>query len=177
MTKYYIKVRGINIIRCALTENTVLLFIPIGIFLAYAYLFLHDSVGELLFGGFYPIFDVISAILLSFFITAMVSINYYIIKANGDSNKGNTFGAVIMSAIAAPFCCNVLIPLLIAFVFGSTALSPVYLSSQTAIVEADPFIIMASIGIICLFYLRSLDVFYKCKLNPNRLKHIKRGLF
>ncbi len=141
------------------------IFIPIIIFSAYSYLFLHDTVGIAYFSYFYPLFDIIAALGLTILVTFIISINYYIINSNKNANRKNTTLAIIFSLLSTPFCCNVLIPLLIAYFVGSVALSPVYLSTQNILIESDPVIIIVSIAIIYFLYKRSIKALLKCKIN------------
>ncbi|MEM0142771.1 MAG: hypothetical protein QXL94_02260 [Candidatus Parvarchaeum sp.] len=147
-----------------LSKNRYFAAVPAVIFFAYIYLFLHDKVGAYSFSFLYPLFDFICAILLSFMISFIIAINYYIIKNGKNANKKNTFWAIFFSLLSTPFCCNVLIPLFIAFIFGSAALSPLYDTAQTILVEADPLIIVISIIIIYIFYRRSIIAFTNCKI-------------
>jgi hypothetical protein len=157
-------ISGNKIFNSLLKKNKLFLVIPFVILFAYAYLFLHDQVGIATFSVFYPLFDIIFAVLLSVMITFIITINYYIIKAKKDANKKNTAWAIFFSLLSTPFCCNVLIPLFIAFIFGSAALSPVYDTAQTVLVDYDPLIIIFSIVVIYIFYRRSLNAFMNCKI-------------
>ena len=150
-----------------LKQNKFFVVFPILIFSAYVYLFIHDKVGIFTFSFLYPLFDVICAILLSVIISFIIAINYYLIKARKDANKGNTAWAIFFSLLSTPFCCNVLIPLFIAFISGSAALSPIYNTTQVLLVEYDPIIILLSIFIIYIFYKRSIHTFTNCKIKLN----------
>jgi len=157
-------IRGIRVFTTLLKQNKLFTAIPVIIFSAYVYLFIHDKVGISTFSFLYLLFDVISAFLLSFVISFIIAINYYIIKARKSANKRNTAWAIFFSLLSTPFCCNVLIPLFIAFIFGSAALSPIYDTSQALIVDYDPLIIVISIVIIYIFYQRSLRAFNGCRI-------------
>ena len=155
---------GWNIFTGILRQNRLFAIVPVAIFSAYAYLFIHDNVGIAAFFSLYPLFDVMCAFLLSIIISFIIAINYYIIKARKDANRKNTALAIFFSLLSTPFCCNVLIPLLIAFIFGSAALSPVYDTSQVLLVDYDPLIIVISLLIIFFLYRRSLRVFNRCRI-------------
>ncbi len=167
-------INGWKVFANLLKQNKFFVIVPIVIFSAYVYLFIHDKVGALTFSFFYPLFDVICAIFLGFTISFIIAINYYIIKARKNANKRNTAWAIFFSLLSTPFCCNVLIPLFIAFIFGSAALSPVYDTTQILLVEYDPLIIIVSILVIYVFYKRSVNAFTSCriKLNINKNREI-----
>ncbi|MCL4397262.1 hypothetical protein M1494_02870 [Candidatus Parvarchaeota archaeon] len=158
------RIQGWEIFANLLKQNKSFVTVPLVIFSAYVYLFMHDQVGISAFSFLYPVFDIICAFLLSFTISLIIAINYYIIKARKNANKRNTGWAIFFSLLSTPFCCNVLIPLFIAFIFGSAALSPVYDTAQRLLVEYDPLIIVISIVIIYIFYERSLNAFIGCKI-------------
>ncbi|MCL4362178.1 MAG: hypothetical protein OH338_03845 [Candidatus Parvarchaeota archaeon] len=158
------KINGWEVFVSLLKQNKFFTAIPVVIFSAYVYLFMHDKVGISAFFSFYPLFDIVSAFFLSFMISFIIAINYYIIKARKNANKRNTAWAIFFSLLSTPFCCNVLIPLFIAFIFGSAALSPVYDTAQILLVDYDPLIIAVSIVIIYIFYQRSLNAFLGCKI-------------
>lgn len=160
-------INGWKVFLNLLKQNKFFAVIPIVIFSAYVYLFIHDKVGTSTFFSFYPLFDIASAFLLSFIISFIIAINYYIIKARKNENKRNTALAIFFSLLSTPFCCNVLIPLFIAFIFGSVALSPIYDTTQILLVDYDPLIIAISIVIIYVFYQRSLNAFINCKIKLN----------
>jgi hypothetical protein len=166
---------GLKVFSNLLKEKKFFVIIPVIIFSTYLYLFLHDKVGVFEFSFFYPLFDVVCAIALSFTISIIIAINYYIIKARKDANKRNTVWAIFFSLLSTPFCCNVLIPLLIAFAFGSAALSPIYYTAQTILVDSDPIIIIFSIIIIYIFYKRSLNAFKNCKINLSHYRVTKHN--
>ncbi|MCL4398287.1 MAG: hypothetical protein M1322_01840 [Candidatus Parvarchaeota archaeon] len=157
-------IKGWKVFANLLKQNKFFAIVPIVIFSTYVYLFIHDKVGALTFSFFYPLFDVVCAILLSFTISFIIALNYYIIKAKKDANKRNTAWAIFFSLLSTPFCCNVLIPLFIAFIFGSAALSPVYNTAQILLVEYDPLIIVISISVIYIFYKRSIRAFTNCRI-------------
>ena len=156
--------RGLKVFVSLLKQNKFFAAVPVVIFFAYVYLFIHDKVEISAFFSFYPLFDIASAFLLSFTISFIIAINYYIIKARKDANKRNTAWAIFFSLLSTPFCCNVLIPLFIAFIFGSAALSPIYDTAQRLLVDYDPLIIAVSIAIIYFFYQRSVNAFIDCRI-------------
>jgi hypothetical protein len=158
------KIKGLELFENLVRRRKLFTLVPVLIFTAYVYLFLNDSVGMPIFSYFYPIFDVLSAFILSFLISIIITVNYYIIEAKKHANEKNTAVAIFFSLITTPFCCNVLIPLFVAFIFGSTALSPIYLSTQTILVDSDAAIIIASMIIIYIFYRKSLDTFRNCRI-------------
>ena len=164
-------IKGRKVFANLLKQNKLFIIVPTAIFSAYVYLFIHDKVGILTFSFFYPLFDVICAILLSFTISFIIAINYHIIKARKDANKRNTAWAIFFSLLSTPFCCNVLIPLFIAFIFGSAAISPVYNTTQILLVEYDPLIIVISIFVIYIFYKRSVNAFTSCRIRLNMNKN------
>lgn len=157
-------ISGEKVFVSLLKQNKLFSAVPAVILLAYAYLFIHDKVGISFFSFLYPMFDVVCAFLLSFTISFIIALNYYIIKERKNANKKNTAWAIFFSLLSTPFCCNVLIPLFIAFIFGSAALSPVYDTTQAILVEYDPLIIVISIVIIYVFYRRSLHAFTSCRI-------------
>ncbi|MGC8533523.1 MAG: hypothetical protein ACP5MV_02770 [Candidatus Parvarchaeum sp.] len=95
--------KGVKIFDSLLKQNKFFAIIPVIIFSAYAYLFIHDKVGIALFYSFYPLFDVICAFLLSYTISFIIAINYYIIKARKNGNKKNTTWAIFFSLLLLLF--------------------------------------------------------------------------
>ncbi|MGC8533785.1 MAG: hypothetical protein ACP5MV_04140 [Candidatus Parvarchaeum sp.] len=98
--------KGMKVFDSLLKQNKFFAIIPIIIFSAYAYLFIHDNVGIAVFSSFYPLFDIICSFLLSYTISFIIAINYYIIKARKNGNKRNTALAIFFSLLSTPFCCN-----------------------------------------------------------------------
>ena len=91
------------------------------VFILYFYLLESSATGIIDFGPYYIYFDIVSAFLISFLISLVITMNIYSYKLKARTNKKLTIGSIIGAILPSSLCCTSIIPSLMAVLGFSTS--------------------------------------------------------
>ncbi|MGC8533534.1 MAG: hypothetical protein ACP5MV_02830 [Candidatus Parvarchaeum sp.] len=91
------------------------------VFILYFYLLESSATGIIDFGSFYIYFDLISAFVISFLISLVITMNVYSYKLKAKTSKKLTLSSVVGAILPSSLCCTSIIPSLLAVLGFSTS--------------------------------------------------------
>ena len=91
------------------------------VFVLYFYLLENSATGIIDFGFYYIYFDLISAVVISFLISLVITMNVYSYKLKAKTSKKLTLSSVIGAVLPSSLCCTSVIPSLLAVLGFSTS--------------------------------------------------------
>ena len=90
------------------------------VFILYFYLLESSATGIIDFGSYYIYFDLISAVVISFLIGLVITLNVYSYKLKAKTSKKLTLSSVLGAILPSTLCCTSVIPSLMAVLGFST---------------------------------------------------------
>ncbi len=91
------------------------------VFILYFYLLESSATGIIDFGSFYIYFDLISAFVISFLISLVITMNVYSYKLKAKTSKKLTLSSIVGAILPSSLCCTSIIPSLLAVLGFSTS--------------------------------------------------------
>ncbi|MCL4396745.1 hypothetical protein M1494_00125 [Candidatus Parvarchaeota archaeon] len=91
------------------------------VFILYFYLLESSATGIIDFGAYHIYFDLLSAFVISFLISLVITMNVYSYKLKAKTSKKLTLSSVLGAILPSSLCCTSVIPSLLAVLGFSTS--------------------------------------------------------